>query len=254
MNDVAYSEVAADEAVERIAGAVDAPLALSCEHASAQLPAPWAFGEQDRWLEGTHWAYDLGAAELTRALAARLGAPAVLSRFSRLLVDPNRPEDAPTLIRSDAEGKPIALNAAVSARERRARLGYWRAYHRAFDQMLRGCRAPVVLAIHSFTPCYEGARREVDVGVLFDREEALARSLCEALAPLAAAPHHLALRFNEPYSGKQGLIYSAARHAGAHGRRAVEIEVRNDHLTGGLMPTMCDLLAAWADAGARRWL
>jgi len=66
------------------------PIILTCEHASERMPEPFRFPEEDAWLVGTHWAYDLGAADLTRELADAIGAAAVLSRFSRLLIDPNR--------------------------------------------------------------------------------------------------------------------------------------------------------------------
>ncbi|NCQ62277.1 MAG: hypothetical protein GW913_16615, partial [Myxococcales bacterium] len=61
------------------------------------------------------------------------------------------------------------------------------------------------------------------LGVLFDREEELA---CEVARALEALGQPVAL--NEPYSGRLGLIYSASLHAEAHGRRALELEVRQD--------------------------
>src|SRR5690606_18998130 len=86
------------DAVEWIAASGSQPaVVLTCEHASERLPSPYAWPTGDARLVGTHWAFDLGIAPFARALAAELGAPAVLSRFSRLLVDPNRPLDAPTL-------------------------------------------------------------------------------------------------------------------------------------------------------------
>jgi predicted N-formylglutamate amidohydrolase len=203
-----------------------ARLWLSCEHASNRLPAPWSWPVKDAWIRDTHWAYDMGARDLTLALCAATGAGAVLARFSRLLIDPNRPTDAPTLLRTHAEGRAIALNGDVDEAERAARLGYWRAYHAAVDAALAGSSAPVLFAIHSFTPLYEGERRELDIGVLFDRDEALARRLA---AHLAAADVGV-VRLNEPYSGREGLIYAAQRHADALGRAAIEIEVRQDRL------------------------
>jgi predicted N-formylglutamate amidohydrolase len=212
-----------DDACEVIAASdAAAPMIITCEHASNRLPAPWRWAEGDRWLERTHWAFDIGAAELTRELARASGAAAVLAGFSRLLVDPNRSLGAPTLIRGHAEGRAILLNAAVDQRERRRRVRYWEAFHHAADRAARTSRAPILLAVHSFTPEYEGSRREVEIGVLFDREEALARRLAERLAPLGQ------VRFNEPYSGKAGLMYSAQRHADATHKRPIELEIRQD--------------------------
>jgi predicted N-formylglutamate amidohydrolase len=98
-----------------------------------------------------------------------------------------------------------------------------RAYHAAIDEALQSDAAPVVLSIHTFTPLYEGAPRSVEVGVLFDQEELLAEKV---RAALAQSGFHALL--NEPYSGRLGLIYSADRHARRHGRRALELELRQD--------------------------
>jgi len=210
--------------VELVAGRADAPVVLTCEHASEALPAGWRWPEEDRRLVGTHWAYDLGARAITLELAAALGAPAVLATFSRLLVDPNRPEDSPTLFRAEAEGAPVALNQAIDAAERERQLaGFYRPFHAAVDRAVAACAAPIVLAVHTFTPLYEGQPRQVELGVLFDREDAL----CAAwVAELSAAGHDC--RPNEPWSGKAGLIHVAATHADRHGRRAMELEVRQD--------------------------
>jgi len=218
-------QIRVEEAFEVVvAGAGDAPVLLSCEHASEHMPPPWRWHPSDAMLKGTHWAYDLGAAELTRDLAASWGATAVLARFSRLLTDPNRPDDSPELIRARAGGQPVQLNAGVPEEERARRLeALWRPYHAAIDEHLRGSPATVLLAVHSFTPVYEGTPRHLEVGVLFDEEEALAQRVHAALCA-----DGFAVELNEPYSGKQGLIYSADLHARAQGRRALEIEVRQD--------------------------
>jgi predicted N-formylglutamate amidohydrolase len=209
------------EIIER--RAPDAAAFLTCEHASEELPAPFRWPDEDSWLKGTHWAYDLGAAELTRELAAELGAGAVLSRFSRLLIDPNRSEDARDTFRETAEGRTVFLNRDIGDGERLQRFAMARAYHAAIDGALTADAAPVVLSIHTFTPLYEGTRRAVEVGVLFDRDEELAERTRAALSRTG----FLAL-LNEPYSGKAGLIYSAERHARRHCRRALELELRQD--------------------------
>ncbi len=197
---------------------------LTCEHASERLPSGYDWHAADRRLAGTHWAYDLGAAELVHDIADAVDAPAFLARFSRLLVDLNRPEDAPTLFRPDAEGAPVELNRALTDEEREHRLArYHRPYHDGLDVRLGAHDARVLFSVHTFTPVYEGAPRAMEVGVLFDREEALAEELA---ATLARAGFVVAM--NEPYSGRAGLIYAAERHATTHDRRALEIEVRQD--------------------------
>jgi predicted N-formylglutamate amidohydrolase len=234
------SEPLSHEAYEELLGAPDAPLVLSCEHASARLPEPWSWHEDDLWLRGTHWSYDLGARALTLELAAALSASAVLSRFTRLLVDPNRELDRSDLFRRVAEGRSIELNRGIDGDERARRIqGYYEPFHAALDQALARSRAPLLLSIHSFTPDYEGQVREVEFGVLFNREERHARALAQALRAEFAG-----VAENEPWSGKQGLIFSAESHAERFGRVALELEVRQDRLgdvryRARLVPALC---------------
>lgn len=197
---------------------------LTAEHASGALPDGKPWPEEDGWIVDTHWAVDLGAAELTRELSEALDAPAVLARFSRLWVDANRPLNSDTLFRSVAEGRDIELNRQLDDATRRARLDdCYHPYHDAIDDVVVGSPAEVIFAIHSFTPVYEGQRRSLGVGVLFEHEEAMARRVADALAPLGVP-----VAMNEPYSGRAGMIYSATHHAEKHGRRALELEVRQD--------------------------
>lgn len=216
--------VEVDEAWEVVRTSGHAGVFVTCEHASQRLPEPWRWSERDRRLVDTHWAYDLGAADLAREYAEAIGATAVLARFSRLLADPNRPEDSPTLFRQIAEGLPVELNASIDAAEREIRLdGYYRPFHEAVDREVAASSAPVLLAMHTFTPLYEGTRRELEVGVLFDEEEALAMELIVAFRRAG-----MRVEANEPYSGRSGLIHVADRHARNHGRRPIELEVRQD--------------------------
>jgi predicted N-formylglutamate amidohydrolase len=219
------------EAVEVRAGRDDARVLVTCEHATQRMPVGWEWPDRDRRLIDTHWAFDLGAAEVARDFAAAMGAVAVLSRYSRLLVDPNRPEDSPTLFREHAEGEPVELNTThLDATERRARIErLLRPYHDAVDRELAASRATMLVAIHTFTPVYEGEPRSLEVGVLYERDEALAEEVAEVLVKRG-----LKAELNEPYSGKDGLMYAAERHARTHGRRAVEFEVRQDLATDPL--------------------
>lgn len=216
-----------DSAYELCAGQPDATVFLTCEHASERVPAAWTLPECDVHLLGTHWAYDLGAAELAHELAEALDAPAVLSRFTRLLVDPNRPETSPELFRKTADGHIIELNRHVDPADRERRLrDCHHPYHQAIDRNLTRSNAEIVLGVHTFTPLYEGQPRHMEIGVLFDREEDLAERTAAVLRDAG-----MIVAMNQPWSGKDGLIYSVERHADAHGRRALELEVRQDLAT-----------------------
>lgn len=214
------------EAVEIARTGGETPVLLTCEHASERIPEPWRWHEGDGWLRGTHWAFDIGAAEITRELCAAWGATAVLSRFSRLLSDPNREPSAPDLVLGSAEGRSVELNRGVDRAETERRLArLWHPYHDAVEQELARVDARVVLAIHTFTPVWGGKPRDFELGVLFDLEEELAE---RTRAELVRAGFDT--RMNEPYSGKAGLIFSAHHHATRRGNgvAALELEMRQD--------------------------
>jgi predicted N-formylglutamate amidohydrolase len=212
---------------ERIDGTASAGVVLTCEHASEALPRGYAFTGSDARLAGTHWAVDLGARELVLALAAELAAPAVLSTTSRLFVDANREEGHPDLFRGIAEGAPVLLNQALDDGERARRVErYHRPFHSAVDACMAQMRPKLLFSIHTFTPSYEGILRTVELGVLFNHEEQLARVLGSELARLGYLSQE-----NEPWSGRAGLIYSAESHALRWGARPLELEVRQDLAT-----------------------
>ena len=192
------SRESVDDACVVVAPQPGAPrVAMGCEHASQALPAGWSWSAGDRWVVETHWAWDIGAETLAREVAKATGVGLVAARFSRLLIDPNRAEDSPTLIRTHCEGRELALNRAVDAAERARRLAYYRGYHDALAEHCEG--ADLVFAVHSFTPSYEGEDRPYTIGVLFDDSEAEARALAAELVTETTAAD---VRLNEPYSGK----------------------------------------------------
>ncbi|MGB5191622.1 MAG: N-formylglutamate amidohydrolase [Polyangiales bacterium] len=212
------------EAAEEVEGDLNGRLVFTCEHASNALPEPWRWPEADRWLVDTHWASDIGAAAFTRRVAGLMNAPAVLSKFSRLLIDPNRPLDSETLFRQNADGRRVHLNEDLLATERQERIDrLYEPYHAAVSAMVSRSRADTVFAIHTFTDDYEGDKRSLELGVLFDDDEEPAYALIRHLE--RAGFHVLA---NEPWSGKGGLAYSPVRHAKEVGCCALEIEARQD--------------------------
>ncbi len=197
---------------------------FTCEHASPRVPAPLRTTASDRaWLQ-THWGYDIGARTATRQLVRDLGGAAVLSRFSRLVVDANRPPEHPDLVRQEIEGTPLSFNQHLADIEvHRRLLVYFHAYHTEVDHSLAlACRTgpTTLVSVHSFTPIWNLHVRPMDVGVLFDRDEAQARALAGHIAATG-----LRVALNEPYSGRDGLIYAADRHGRAHGVDHVELEL-----------------------------
>lgn len=200
---------------------------LTCEHASQRMPEGWRWPKADQRLLDTHWAFDLGAAELTQELAEWLECGAVLSNFSRLVIDPNRELDSPTLFREHAEGAPIELNFELAMDERNRRIdSLYTPFHDALNEAAAASNAETMFSIHSFTPLYEGTTRTMEIGILFDSHEPAARALAQRLHDAG-----FITVLNEPWSGKNGLMYSVEQHAVRHGKTAIEIEVRQDLAT-----------------------
>ena len=218
-----------DAAAEIVEGT--APVLITCEHASREVPSPLTTTPEDEAILSTHWGWDIGAAALSRALCQRLGAFAVLARFSRLVCDANREVDDATWIMGEVEGYRPTFNRRVSSEERaRRRDAYHVPFHATVDAAL-GVLGPetFLLAVHSFTPEYLGARRDMEIGVLFERHGELAQGLHQAFLDQGFAS-----ALNEPYSGLTGGMYSASRHGRGHGVRYLELEVRQDLLADDL--------------------
>ena len=128
---------------------------ITCDHATARVPA--ALNGGDLGVPAVdmrrHIAYDIGARGVALALADRLGAAALCANFSRLVIDPNRAEDDPTLIMRLSDGTLIPANKTLdAAAERQRKSAYYHPYHRALARLAAARRDCILVAIHSFTP------------------------------------------------------------------------------------------------------
>ena len=209
-------------------GARRGPMIVTCEHASARVPHPLRTNAHDRpWLK-THWGYDIGAATVAREIIRQSGSAGVFARFSRLVCDPNRSTDHPDWIRRSVEGHPLTFNRRLDANEcKRRRSSYYEPYHDAVDRILDErlkCGGDVLLlSVHSFTPVLGNERRDMEIGVLFDRYAAVATRLAELLRD-----EDFKTELNQPYSGMAGMMFAANRHGSAHNVVYLETEVRQD--------------------------
>ena len=206
------------------------PTIILCDHASNRVPAAvgGSLGLPDREMQ-RHIAYDIGARGVTLALATELQATAILSRFSRLVIDPNRGDDDPTQVMRLYDGTIIAANAHLSEAEIAARRSaFTEPYHSAIaaeiEARLAAGITPAVVSIHSFTPQLAGRPpRPWEIGVLYASDDRMAN-------PLLASLHHepgLSVGDNEPYNGAlEGDCMD--RHCISRGLPHVLIEVRND--------------------------
>jgi predicted N-formylglutamate amidohydrolase len=213
--------------LRRINGRMAGGALFLCDHASPALPQ--AYGDLGLTPEHftRHIAYDIGAAALTEALAARFEAPALLTTFSRLLIDPNRGGDDPTLVMRISDRALIPGNARideVEVAERKAR--YWQPYRDAIDETTRAMQAagyvPALISIHSFTPIWRGNPRKWQAAILWDCDDRLAKPLLQGLRASGIETGD-----NEPYDGalRGDTMFD---HGTLPGLPHILIEIRQD--------------------------
>ncbi len=233
---------------EAVPGALDAGALIVCDHASNAIPPDYGSLGLPREALESHIAYDIGAAEVTRARAAELGAPAVLSTYSRLVIDPNRDVDDPTLVMRFSDGAIVPGNAHADPAEiARRRARFWALYREEIaatvDAMTATGEPPALVSIHSFTPIWRGVVRRWKIGVLWDRDERIPKPLIKGLlaeSDLTADD----IGDNEPYDGAlAGDTIDAI--ATSRGLANALIEIRQD-----LIAERKDALA-WAQRIAR---
>ena len=201
------------------------PLLLICEHASNRVPAPLRTTATDREWLATHWGWDIGIRSVCREIIRQSGSIGIFARFSRLICDANRAPDHPHLVRCAVEGQVLSFNKRLTIEEVDRRLHkYHAAYHAAVDlavaERMKHKGDVLLMAMHSFTPQLGEEKRWMDVGVLFDPFEPIARRLQTELDR-----EGLKVALNEPYSAKDGLMYAATRHGSAHEAVYLELEV-----------------------------
>ena len=99
-----------------------APVLLLCDHASNAVPASLGTLGLDDEAMSRHIAWDIGAADVTRALVERYDAAAVLSGYSRLIVDINRDLEDPTSIPVISDGTIVPANRTLDPAEAALRI------------------------------------------------------------------------------------------------------------------------------------
>ena len=207
-----------------------APLVIVADHASRRVPSKLG----DLGLAPEHFdkhiAYDIGSAMITRCLADRLDARAVLAGYSRLVIDLNRQPGDPGSIPEVSDQIEIPANKDLSREAAEARIHALHAtYHAAINEEIaavwkRDGRPPALFSIHSFTPSMNGEDRIWDIGVLWNRDERMPLPLIEHLR----AWDGLHVGDNEPYSGKE-IAYTIDTHGTSGGVPNCAVEIRQDH-------------------------
>lgn len=204
------------------------PYVLLCEHASNHIPARYKkLGLDDSELT-RHIAWDIGVAPIARALSQALDAPLILSGYSRLLIDCNRPVGVPTSIPEISETTRIPGNEGLSAEERQRRADdfYWpfqQAVADLLDRRQAAGKCSIVFGVHSFTPVFKGFERPWHAGILFRKSKTYGEALVAALQEPG-----LNVVANEPYRIDDDSDQTVPVHGEARGLDAVLIEIRQD--------------------------
>jgi predicted N-formylglutamate amidohydrolase len=214
---------------------------LTADHAGRAIPRRLgSLGLPQRELE-RHIAWDIGIAGVTEQLAQALDATAVLQAYSRLVIDCNRQPDWASSIPQISELTAIPGNHSIPPAEREARrreifLPYHQRITELLDRRVAARRRSVLLAMHSFTPVFKGEPRNIEIGVLYNRDARLAHILLDLLR----AEGDLAVGDNAPYAITDTSDYTVPMHGEGRGLPHVEIEIRQDLIGDGAGQ------AAWA--------
>lgn len=221
---LAEHEPAALELVNREGAS---PVVLICDHASNRVPESLhKLGLNAEQLQA-HISWDPGAAAVARVLSKKLDAPLVLSGYSRLVVDCNRPLASPELIAEQSAGISVPGNQHLSAAARSQRIEtLFHPYHRAIEQLLetRARRTLILLSIHSFTPELNGEQRPWHIGVSYKKDERFARLVYDALQQNQG----IHVGYNQPYPIEDAFDYSIPEHGDKRGLHSAMIEIRQD--------------------------
>lgn len=228
--------------VHTVRSGADNAFVLVCEHASDHIPSEFNDLGLSAAARHSHIAWDPGALAVAEAMSAALGATLVAGGVSRLVYDCNRPPDASDAMPARSEAFDVPGNAALSAADRAARVqAYYKPFERALDLAMTRKNAPVLVTLHSFTPVYNGTKRNVEIGVLHDSDSRLA----DAMLRHAPRDRYRVAR-NAPYAPSDGVTHTLRRHALPHGHLNVMIELRNDLIqTPDEQSRMGKLLTGW---------
>lgn len=229
-------------AFEVVRPAARSRLLLVCDHASRRIPeALEQLGLPTSALE-THIGWDIGAAAVARSLSERLGATLILSGYSRLVIDCNRPTSVPGSIPATTCGTAVPGNEGLGEAARTARIEtFFRPYHDAIaallDERTSATSAPVLLSIHSFTPALFGHKRPWHIGTLYGRDARLAHRFRDALRRDSL----IHVGDNEPYSASDATDYTIPVHGEGRGLLHTALELRQDGIADSAGA------AAWAE-------
>lgn len=239
---------------------------LTCEHASKNIPQEYGMlGLTEDELNNSKDLYDPGSSEITRHLAERLGSSALYSDVSRLVIDCNRRLDAATKHENAYHSCPLKtellveregcedmikipqnifdnqeeFDAEEKSRYEKYAAPYVNTAYNLIDQLRKNHEKTYIVQIHSFFPEYNGDKRNVDIGVLYDHAGEPAGRVAQCLSKNT----DLHVAENRPWSIKDmdGVVFQEIEKM--DDVEVIAFDVNNKHLeTPGGVEKISDLI------------
>lgn len=200
---------------------------LVCEHAGELIPSALHELSQSALTLDRHRRTDIGAEQLARGIAEKLQAPLVLQRYSRLVIDCNRPPGTPESVPRHLDSVTVSGNQHADSQDRVDEI--FMPFSTAIEAGLDCHPRQIALSVHSFAPRLStGAERPWHCGFLARQDMQTAQRLMQAVAEQAPA---LNLALNEPYQIEDDSDWFIPAQAEPRGLAHALIEVRNDQLS-----------------------
>jgi predicted N-formylglutamate amidohydrolase len=205
------------------------PFLLTCDHYGRLIPRSLGDLGLPASELSRHIAWDIGIAGVAERLSKHLDAHLVAQRYSRLVIDCNRPPCVASSIPVFSEATTVPGNEGLTRAAAKARRqSIFEPYHRriadVIDRRLQGGRPTVLVSLHSFTPVYAGVARPWHIGTLYHRDTRLPPLLLQ----LFRAEADLVVGDNEPYAVSDETDYTIPIHGEARGLMNSGIEIRQD--------------------------
>ncbi|MBI3699430.1 MAG: N-formylglutamate amidohydrolase [Afipia sp.] len=205
------------------------PFFFTCDHYGRLIPRALGDLGVSKSELTRHIAWDIGIAGVAERLAKDMGVHLIAQRYSRLVIDCNRPFASPGSIPLISEATEIPGNSGlngdqIGARQRAIFIPYHARIEQALDARHARGQPTILVSLHSFTPVYAGIARPWHVGTLYQHHAQLPSLLRDALR----AEGDLVVGDNEPYAVSDATDYTIPVHAEQRKLVNTGIEIRQD--------------------------
>lgn len=171
---------------------------ITCEHAGNRVPNALRDCFSDAAILSTHWAYDIGALQMARIIAKKLGAPLLYTTITRLVVDCNRSIGSDELFSEFIQDSNIFLKNEIVKR-------YYTTYRSKIEKtvntIVHDTNYVCHISVHSFTPQLHGFNRHTDIGLLYDQSRPKEALFCNKIKEALMHEYPLRVAFNYPFRG-----------------------------------------------------